>query len=418
MKILLVDDESRKIKSLVKSLTDIKGVEKENIIYVLDIISAKEKMTKEFYDLVVLDLKISETIEDDLYDYEGNDHGTAGLDFIEEILNTDSIKTPQEIIILTEHEELLEQCHAKGRDLQFQILKYDEQSEEWRDRIKYRVEFLQKHNESLERFSYSFKVDFAIICAVDEEFQGIKKAFKNYLFTNKRFEDDPNNYYISSGYSFKRQKNISIVISQQRQMGMVAATSLSQSIISHFAPEYLIMPGIAAGIQDDLEYGYIMVATEVWDYSSGKYKRDLHQKHTSFRPDSTHIPLDATVESIIRNVKKEEGDIISKIHEGWKGKKPDNLKIKFGPISCGTSVVGDTELVNTRILNHARKTIGLDMESYGVFYAATYGISNKTIPICIKSVSDFANVEKKDDYQPYAAYTSSEFTKYLIEHIL
>lgn len=35
------------------------------------------------------------------------------------------------------------------------------------------------------------------------------------------------------------------------------------------------------------------------------------------------------------------------------------------------------------------------MESYGIFYAANYGLDNKTIPICLKSISDFADKKKE-----------------------
>ncbi len=35
------------------------------------------------------------------------------------------------------------------------------------------------------------------------------------------------------------------------------------------------------------------------------------------------------------------------------------------------------------------------MESYSIFYAANYGLDNKTIPICLKSISDFADKKRR-----------------------
>ena len=58
------------------------------------------------------------------------------------------------------------------------------------------------------------------------------------------------------------------------------------------------------------------------------------------------------------------------------------------------------------------------MESYGVFYAAINSYISRSIPICIKSISDFADQKKGDDYQQYSAYTSAAFSKELIENRL
>lgn len=42
----------------------------------------------------------------------------------------------------------------------------------------------------------------------------------------------------------------------------------------------------------------------------------------------------------------------------------------------------------------------------------------RPIPIIIKSVCDFADSRKSDEYQKFAAYTSCEFAKLLYEKIL
>lgn len=76
--------------------------------------------------------------------------------------------------------------------------------------------------------------------------------------------------------------------------------------------------------------------------------------------------------------------------------------------------VANENVVRELITTHSRNTVGLDMESYGVFYSANNINEQRTIPICIKSICDFANNQKNDTFQNYAAYTSAEFAKYLI----
>lgn len=86
-------------------------------------------------------------------------------------------------------------------------------------------------------------------------------------------------------------------------------------------------------------------------------------------------------------------------------------------MACGTAVVANEEVVKKLIQSHSRKTVGLDMESYGMLYAVANGIRFGTTPLCIKSISDFADEGKGDEHQNYASYTSATFTKYLIENI-
>ena len=51
MKILFVDDESKKLKRLYSAIKSIQGITQEDLDSVLDLKSAKEKLTNKFYDL-------------------------------------------------------------------------------------------------------------------------------------------------------------------------------------------------------------------------------------------------------------------------------------------------------------------------------------------------------------------------------
>lgn len=57
---------------------------------------------------------------------------------------------------------------------------------------------------------------------------------------------------------------------------MTASSVLTLKMIHQFKPEYVVMPGIAAGtgtlaISSDQEYGDVLLADSVWNYSNGKY---------------------------------------------------------------------------------------------------------------------------------------------------
>ena len=146
--------------------------------------------------------------------------------------------------------------------------------------------------------------------------------------------------------------------------------------------------------------------------SPDRWLRELRNNHS---PDPKHIILHPNMESVLKRDYSEE---LYNIRKGWDDDIPTDLKLVLGPLACGAAVVGNSEIVDDMIKQHSRKTVGLDMESYGMFYATNYGLDSGTIPICLKSISDFADEKKGDGYQKYAAYTSAGFARYLIESVL
>ena len=51
------------------------------------------------------------------------------------------------------------------------------------------------------------------------------------------------------------------------------------------------------------------------------------------------------------------------------------------------------------------------METYGVYYAAQHTLANTVECLSIKSVSDFADDEKNDNYHDFCCYASANFLK-------
>ncbi len=193
-------------------------------------------------------------------------------------------------------------------------------------------------------------------------------------------------------------------------MGMASATTLSTKMIEHFKPKYLIMVGIAAGIGKDKNLGDIIIPSEVWNYSSGKYveSKNGQEAMLSFLPDPVSIPLETTIREIVAQDFKER---LFKIKSEADGAPDNDLKVVIGPMACGAAVVANKDIVEELIKKHHRKTVGLDMESYGIFFAAKNAVVTGTIPICVKSICDFADVDKDDSAQKYAAFTSTLFVK-------
>ena len=225
----------------------------------------------------------------------------------------------------------------------------------------------------------------------------------------KTFPGDDQIYDVAT---FQRDgREHTLVHAKIGEMGMTAAAATAMKVIYTFRPRYLIMVGIAAGVaKSELEeqmYGDVIVADSVWNYSAGKFvspdQAEIVYGSIGFLPRST---MEKIPEEIMPYLRKA-------------AQSPENpCHVYIGPMACGSTVVASRELLEKQVYTQYQHTAGLDMESYAVVYAANHASDPRPVPIIVKSVCDFADSDKSDDYQRFAAYSSCEFAQFLYEKIL
>ena len=251
-----------------------------------------------------------------------------------------------------------------------------------------------------------YKTDVALLSVTTTEFNAVMHFHQ---WQAKVLTGDDQIYDVSS---FQRDgKQRSLVHAKISEMGMTAAAATAMKVIFTFRPRYIIMVGISAGIvKDELEdqrYGDVIVPDVVWNYSAGKFvspdKATIRFGDLGFLPRSSS---ESIPEEIIPYLRKAVTSDENPCHA------------YIGPMACGSTVVANRDLIEKQIYSQYQQTAGLDMESYAVVYAANHASDPKPTPIIVKSVCDFADNTKSDDYQRYAAYSSCEFAKFLYESIL
>lgn len=247
----------------------------------------------------------------------------------------------------------------------------------------------------------------ALITVTDTETTVLRHIYENWK--ELRFDKDNQTYYeatfVRNGKSYK------VVTAQQNEMGMTAGAVLSMKLIEHFRPRYLIMPGIAAGVAlehvEEQIYGDVVAADVIWNYSAGKFvspdKADIKFGELGFIPRPTVVKMkDEIKEYVLKAAQSEE----------------NQCHVYIGLMASGSAVIANSEILNKQIRSQFQHTAGLDMEAYAVAYAAENAIEPKPDAIIVKSVCDYADSRKSDKYQKFAAYTSSEFAKLLLEKFL
>ncbi len=243
----------------------------------------------------------------------------------------------------------------------------------------------------------------ALIYVTDTEEAAVMRMYDWEVFQT---DDDTQVYYTA-----KDSKGRKLYAARQDEMGMTAAATLTMKLVEHFRPKYVVMPGIAAGVLDDSNglqmYGDVVLADMVWNYSNGKYvskdKAEIVFGEVGFLPRPTSVKID---ESLLGYFDKAVHSASNETH------------VLIGAMASGSTVVANKVILDKQIRRQFGSTKGLEMEGYGVAYAASHATEPKPKAIIAKSVCDFADSRKSDMYQKFASYTSCEFVKLMIEEIL
>jgi len=245
------------------------------------------------------------------------------------------------------------------------------------------------------------QIDYVIITALEDD-----EMDKVLLFVEKEGTIPHEKHLIEYGY-LKKRKDKRVAYASQLATGMVDAAVLSTEMICLFKPKFVIMAGVLGGKPKKVNIGDVIVATKVFTIDKGKITEAGFQKE---------IEASDTDSSHITKLKRERTKIITDISIS----DPTRIKqieIHFGAVACVRQVIDQKGFFSEHVETVERKTIGLEMESYGVSRACALANGGKTVPIIIKSVMD-NTTKKTDNDKTYAAWTSAKVVQYALENDL
>lgn len=391
-KVLIVDDTYEKVQIIAAIVKDIEFCEIEHCNSCK---SALQKMNKEMYDVLIVDLQIpidmGSPIEKD-----------GGVQLIEHCRNSPNIKNPTHILGITSHQESFDEnrefFNSHGWPLILGVTDKELLGSIITSQIEHSVEKAKT-------------VDVAIITAlVKTELESVLKLPCDWKEVN--YKGDNNIYYLGTIIQDSGQR-LEVVATSCARMGMASAAATTMKVCNKFHPKLAIMTGIAAGVEGKTQLGDILIADPCWDWGSGKYT--VRDGNPTLLSAPHQISLDTSYRSELQNISATRR-YLDEIANAWPhaNRPPSPLNLHVGPLASGAVVLEDPETVSSIVRQH-RETIGVEMEAYGFAYAASICEGNQTKSLIIKSVCDFANPEKNDNWQHYAAFTSSTFAyKFLV----
>ncbi|MDP1800841.1 MAG: response regulator [Bacteroidota bacterium] len=397
IKVLVIEDNPDKTKVVRNLLDKNKGIERYDVAN--DSLEARRLLELNFYDLLILDLKIPKRFGDDPLPENS-------INLLDELNKGGRLIRPSHIIGLTEFDKLKEKYDLQFEKFLWLIILYEVSSTAWEEQLNFKIDYLIKAKATmLQSAAENPQIDLAFITALrTPELDFVLKLPLEW--SPFRIPNDSTEYHRATLKLYGR--NYSFVAVAAIQMGMVAASTITMKVIHSFRPRYIVMTGIAAGIHGKSNFGDILISESAFDYTSGKTIKN--ENDSIFEPDYKPVALSRDLLEVVQACNGVRS-FLDEIKAGWvsDNKISHSLEAHCGPIASGGSVIAD-DTVPAGIKMHARKLIGIDMETYGVYYAANNCSRPKpTAVISIKSVSDFANMQKSDNYQNYASYTSAAF---------
>lgn len=237
------------------------------------------------------------------------------------------------------------------------------------------------------------EITIVALIALEEEFSIFQDTF--------RFKAD---HSVANRMCLEHEVNVPhvrLISVLAQNMGANNARSSASYAIENFAPDMVVVIGIAGGISSDFSIGDVCISNEVIDVLNNAKIEEVNGKdEIKFSPDIYPIQAElSTSFTFTRTHPNFKG-----LYSNWQQMAQQRVKdfgledvckklpvIGVGPIVCGP-VSGSTPY-NKKIKGIDRKISAIETESGGVFQE----LSSRGIPgIAIRGISDLADADKNE----------------------
>ncbi|MBY2914133.1 hypothetical protein [Rhizobium leguminosarum] len=389
MRILLIEDSEKKIEEIQKilSLVSVGAAIEPTIIRTMS--EAVKTTSLLQYDLIILDLMIP-------YLPGANPSSDAGYELLRELRKSGPNQFTK-VVSISAYPDEVSVYREKFDQLAVIITAFDDDGS-WISTLKAVISELQAARQ------IPRAVDFLIVCALDEEREG-------YQLTDLRRISDVSVKGLNVRFVKSDECGIGIIL-RTSSMGLVTATYETALALQIFATDVVAMSGICAGFSSKVSLGQLVCASLAWEYQAGKWSKD------GFEIAPLQVPLPAGTRGVIDNYFDDENlvrDVEQKL--GRMASMPTELsKPKIAPMATGSAVIAELSKLQHIKVQH-RQVAALDMETFGVYYAAHQQYPQVQHYFSIKTVVDLADSSKDDHLHAYGSALSAHVVTEVIKRI-
>jgi adenosylhomocysteine nucleosidase len=390
LKILIVDDDETKSKAIIDELKPTLGSESEqSVTVVTNLAHAIRVLNLVSFDLIVVDLMLP-------YLKDGQADSNAGLELLRQLRSTDGPNKATMVICISAFPEEINVFRPNFDELGVLIVKFDDEGT-WRRTL------LRLLEDVTIRSVLPIEVDFLIVCALEEERRGFEQTALDKL--SEAIVAGLNVHYVR----LAGKRDLFGGIIRLSQMGLVASTYETTSALNAFRTKILCMSGICAGFEKEVKLGQLVVASPAWEYQAGKWSEN------KFEIAPVQIPLRPSTRSLVDQAIAREsfGAYVEKNLRVGVQRPAFWSNPVLAPFATGSAVIADAQRLKHIDQQH-RKVAALDMETFGLYFAAHERSDAIKHFFSVKCVVDTADGKKGDDLHTYGCIAAARATEALI----
>jgi nucleoside phosphorylase len=229
----------------------------------------------------------------------------------------------------------------------------------------------------------------AVLMRLDEGYQQIQE------------DDEPLTYYYGHITIPSSGERYTVVLVMLLKMGNDEAAVATTRLIHRWQPEFVLIVGIAGGVPKKVDLGDVIVADSIYYYEMAK----LTPRGEQQRPEYFVTSRLLYGRSQAYEASEWKGEIdVERPTAALESSLPT---AHFGVIAAGEKIIADSKTM-PKLLKANSKVIAIAMEGAGLARAS---LSHNPPPgfLEIRGICDFANEEKNDNWQPYAANAAAAF---------
>ncbi|WP_315781537.1 MULTISPECIES: response regulator [unclassified Bradyrhizobium] len=394
MRVLIIDDDKDKSTSISEAIdSSLNGNHRYSVTVVSTLADAIRVLSEVLFDLVILDLMLP-------YLTDGPADSRAGLELLRQLRSVDGKNRSTPVIGLSAFPDEVAAYREKFDELGVLITKFDS-TETWRRSLLRIVEDIDSRSET------KTPLDFLVVCALEEERQGFR--FTDFTKISEVVVGGLNVHYVY----LEGERRYFGGLMRLGQMGLVASTYEATWALNVFHVDIICMSGICAGFSGQTKLGQLVVGSPVWEYQAGKWSEN------GFEIAPTQIPLKSQTRAIIDHTisKDEFREMLEARIDGNYLRPALRSTPKLAPFVTGSAVIADARRL-AHIEQQHRKIAALDMETFGVYFAAHEAPTNPKHFFSAKCVVDFADTDKNDNLHQYGCAVSARATEALLLELL
>lgn len=388
-KVLVVDDSRSKRAEIVAEVQKKIGGPVE-IIEAVSVIGALQVIEKTFVDLLIVDLVLPQRQGD-------APRSDGGLGILNEILERDEYVKPGFVVGITAHPELLSTLSLEFNQRGWSLLSYQRDDDLWALGLDNVLSVIAGHHDR-----GNIEADICIVTALaDPELSAVLAL--PYHWSQPELLDDMT--FVRRGKVVSGGRELRVVASSAPRMGLVSASLLTYKLLSLCNPSIVVMTGICGGFKKEVSIGDVVLATQTWNWQSGKYVSGAGVPHLI--PDADVFRVSDGIVASFEQIANDSA-FLRDVRYAYDQDKPlTATSLKLGPMASGSTVLANESVIQGISEQVSRKVSAVDMETYGVYAAVAYSGKDSVKAFSIKGVSDYADAAKDDSFRHYASYASA-----------